>query len=148
MFTAHAQSSGAVAVGCLPSAGGWTEHRVLEFWSFGLLEEDDIKTLWGAACCCCCSCSCCWNLYWGFINWGPKMILVYFLCNQLNCRYWNTNKYKFGYFHDSLVFGSWWFFVTTGIMTTNKYYSKQKCLYHLVDVEDVDIQVNQQIVKN
>ena len=38
--------------------------------------KDDIKTLWGAACCCC---SCCWNLYWGFINWGPKIILVYFL---------------------------------------------------------------------
>ena len=57
--------------------------------SFGLLEEDDIKTLWGAACCCC---SCCWNLYQGFINWGPKMILVYFLCNQLNCRYWNRNR--------------------------------------------------------
>ena len=34
--------------------------------SFGLLEEDDIKTLWGAACCCCCSC--CWNLYQGFIT--------------------------------------------------------------------------------
>ena len=36
--------------------------------------------LWGAACCCCCSCSCCWNLYQGFINWGLKIILVYFLC--------------------------------------------------------------------
>ena len=50
--------------------------------SFRLLEEDDVKTLWGAACCCCCccSCSCCWNLYQGFVTWWLKMILVYFLC--------------------------------------------------------------------